>query len=115
MAGFTCGNATIVNPPAIVYMGLFTVAPSAANPAGVEVSGNGYARIAMHTNPIIVSAVVAPLAPWGTIVAHGLFTALTGGSLLMSYNLYGALSPVDITVGNMTWAPPVAIASATPS
>ena len=100
-------------PPATMYIGLFTVAPTDAG-GGTEVSGGGYARVAVgdsltnwagtqgagsttgsaaglgtsgttsNNNPITFPA---PTAAWGSIVAFGIFDALTGGNLLFYASL----------------------------
>lgn len=94
-------NSTFTRP-ANIYVGLFTVAPTDAG-GGTEVSGGSYARQALatgassdwdapsggltaNTDQITFPAATAD---WGTIVAVGLFDALSGGNLLF----HGALSP----------------------
>lgn len=75
---------------ATVYIGLFTTAPTDAG-GGTEVSGNAYARrsIAFDAavngvtqNTSTISFPTATPGNWGTIVAAGIFDALTGGNLL---------------------------------
>lgn len=89
-------------PPATMYIGLFTTAPTADDgTGGTEVSGGSYARVS--TSAADWSAAVAgsagapstktlgagvtktfPTATgnWGTVVAFGLFDASTAGNLL---------------------------------
>tara|TARA_R110000737_G_scaffold140102_1_gene170904 strand:+ start:137 stop:517 length:381 start_codon:yes stop_codon:yes gene_type:complete len=71
-----------------VYLGLFTVAPSDAG--GTEVSGAGYARQATAfdvssggaiTNTASESFTAAG-GTYGTVVAIGIFDAVTAGNLL---------------------------------
>ena len=80
--------------PTTVYLALFTVAPTDAG-GGTEVTGGSYARQAM-TFGAPASGVVSnsgsvtfPLAaaPWGTVVAIGIFDALTLGNLLYYGNM----------------------------
>jgi hypothetical protein len=97
-------------PPATVYVGLFTAAPTDAG-GGTEVSGGSYARVAVtsslanwagtqsagsttastgssgtttNNNAITFPA---PTANWGTVTAFGVFDAATGGNLLVYGNL----------------------------
>ena len=77
--------------PTAWYVSLYTVAPGEGT-SGTEVSGNNYSRTAATfsvtgTAPTTASntaAVEFPTASgsWGTIVAAGIMTASTGGSLL---------------------------------
>ena len=86
---------TALSSPAAVYVGLFTVAPTPST-AGTEVSGGSYARVAatFGAPALGVSTNSAPVAfpmassGWGTVVAVGIFDALSGGNLLY----FGALS-----------------------
>lgn len=94
-----------------IYIGLFTVTPSDAG-GGTEVVGNNYGRATVaatlalwagtqsagsttassgtggttSNNGVVTFAV--PSASWGTVVAFGLFDAISGGNLLF----WGALS-----------------------
>lgn len=79
-----------------VWVGLFTVAPT-DSAAGTEVTGGAYARmpvirtgtgwtaaagaLAATTNVSVVTFPTAT-ASWGTVVAFGIFDALTAGNLL---------------------------------
>jgi hypothetical protein len=86
------------------YLGLFTVAPSDTG-GGTEVSGNSYARVAVTRSLAAMSGTQGvsttdvssgtgglsynnatltfptPSGNWGTVVAAGIFTASTGGTL----------------------------------
>jgi hypothetical protein len=90
---FTRTQAVVA--PSEVWLGLFTVSPGAGGVGGTEVSGGSYARVSV-TNPTIlfgapvngVSTNTADIqfatatAGWGTVVAFGLFDALSGGNVL---------------------------------
>lgn len=80
--------------PATVYAALFTAAPSDSG-GGTEVSGGSYARKDITNNstnfPAAASGAksngtaitfVQAAANWGTVVAMGIFDALTSGNLL---------------------------------
>ena len=86
---------TAYSSPATVYVGLYTVAPTDTG-GGTEVSGYGYARQTVtFAAPVSGTcansgAVTFPQASggdWGTIVAMGIFDALTSGNLLYYGNL----------------------------
>jgi len=90
-----CFRNVVYTPPATVYLALYTVAPTDAA-GGTQVSGGSYAR-----QPISFSAAVSGIGkvsnsasltftnlPAGTIVAAGIFDALTVGNLM----LWGTLS-----------------------
>jgi hypothetical protein len=76
-------------PPATIYVGLFTVAPTIAG-GGTEVSGGGYARqavtFAAPSSSVIQNSNTptwtASGANYGTVVAMGIFDAASGGNLL---------------------------------
>lgn len=86
---------TSYTPPATLYVALYTSAPSDGG-GGTEISGNGYARVAVtnnatnwpaasggqKSNGTAITFSVAT-GSWGTVVAFGLFDASTGGNLLM--------------------------------
>ena len=86
-------NAALRNTPfassPTIYAALFTVAPTASG-GGTEVSGAGYARqtvtFSVPVNGLSSNTadVVFPLAaaPWGTIVAFGIYDQSVGGNLL---------------------------------
>lgn len=94
-------NGGAYTPPATVYIALYTSAPTDAG-GGTEVSGGSYARANITCNTtnfpttttsVIQNAVAQVFAQasagWGTIVAFGIFDALTAGNLLY----WGAISP----------------------
>jgi len=88
--------------PSPLYVALFTTAPSKAG-GGVEVSGSGYARLAVPAtganwsvtgptwfsrNLLKLSFGTATGGAWGLVAAIGIFDAVTGGNLLY----YGTVS-----------------------
>ncbi len=100
--------------PTILAVALFTVTPSDSG-GGTEVSGGSYARIdrppldanwtgASATDGLTDNAAAitfaTPTANWGTVVAFGIFDALTAGNLLV----YGPISPSK-TINNGDPAP----------
>jgi hypothetical protein len=85
--------------PTTVYIALYTAAPTDAG-GGTEVSGGGYARVAVTNNTTNFptasngsksngTTITFPTATadWGTIVAVGIFDASTAGNLLFWANL----------------------------
>jgi len=87
------GNAAY-SAPATVYIALYTAAPTDAG-GGTEVSGGSYARAAVTNNATNFPAAsggakangteiafATATADWGTVVAFGIFDALTVGNLL---------------------------------
>ena len=88
------GNA--YTAPSTLYVALYTVAPTDTG-GGTEVSGGGYVRKTATfnvsgTNPTTASnasAVEYPTATanYGTVVAVGIFDALSSGNLLAYANL----------------------------
>lgn len=79
--------------PSTYYLAAFTVAPNDAG-GGTEVSASGYARLAVTNNSTNFPSASAgvksngvayewpeAVANWGTVVAIGVFDALTGGNL----------------------------------
>lgn len=93
-------GATTFTPPSIVYVALFTAAPSDSG-GGTEVTtsgGTGYSRVsvannttnwpnASGTSPTSKSngttfTFPTATADWGTIVAMAIFDASTGGNML---------------------------------
>lgn len=80
--------------PTQPYVALYTVAPDDTG-GGTEVSGGAYARQPVtFTAPTPDSCsnstdVTFPIATgdWGTVVAFGIFDAVTGGNLLYYANL----------------------------
>lgn len=93
--------------PTTLYIGLFTVTPSDAG-GGTEVSGGAYARAAVTNNTTnwpnasggsksngAVISFAQATASWGTIVAFGIFDAVTAGNLLY----WGAITP-NVAIAN---------------
>lgn len=84
-------------PPPVIYAALFTTAPTKSS-AGVEVDGDGYARIPVvfgdyfegFTKNTTELEFPRALEDWGEIAAVGLFNSVTGGELL-----YFVEIPVD--------------------
>lgn len=98
-------RGTAFPAPAGLYIALFTVIPSAdAGTGGTEVSGGSYARQSVARNTTEwkdpstatqgmtenVNAITFPTASagWGTVVAVGLYDAVSAGNLLY----FGALT-----------------------
>lgn len=92
---------TTYTSPAHVYLALFTVAPTASG-GGTEVSGGSYARQQIDGGAAAFSApasgvssnagtiaFAAATTAEGTVVAWGIFDALTGGNLLYFGDLVG--------------------------
>lgn len=97
--------------PATLYVGLLTAGPSDAG-GGTEVSGNGYARVAVtsslanwagtqaaastavssgtggQTSNNAAITFATPSATWGTVSHFGIYDAASGGNLLF----WGALT-----------------------
>ena len=100
--------------PTGMHLALFTAAPTEAG-GGTEVTGGGYARKAIAfaagaagANSTAVSF-VATGAPFGTIVAWGLFDAATLGNLLIYFPIplanqreYLDGDTVDVPIGALT-------------
>jgi len=88
-------GATVYTAPATVYLALYSVTPGDAG-GGTELSGNGYARVAVTNNatnwPAAAAgaksngaAVVFPTATpsnWTAAVAFGILDNSSGGNLL---------------------------------
>jgi len=103
-------DATAVAKPATVYVALYTAATTDVSASGTEVTGAGYARVAVTNNAtnwagptdndgtVTNGAAItfgAPTANWGDIGWVAIKTASTGGETLF----HGALSAVK-TVNN---------------
>lgn len=114
-------------PPANIYIALLTSAANDADGSGVEVSGGGYARVAVPTSLAAWAGTQAagstvastgtsgttsnnasisfatPTAGWGNVVAFEAYDALTGGNPLF----YGTLSVAKtINIGDsVSFAP----------
>lgn len=94
--------------PSTLYLALYTVAPTDTG-GGTEVSGGSYARqtVAFTVSGDTASnnaAVEWPTATgtWGTVVAIGVFDALTSGNLLAYGNL---TSPKTVASGDVFRVP----------
>jgi hypothetical protein len=116
----TTGQATTIlsTTPLTPFLALFTAAPSDST-AGTEVSGGSYARIACSgatkwnvpaagsvTNNAVLTFPTAT-ADWTTVVAFGLMTTVTGGSLMMWGTLttnkpVGSGDTASFAVGQLT-------------
>ena len=112
--------------PASFWVALYTAAPTDAG-GGTEVTGNGYARVAVArslatwagtqnpgttgistgisgvTSNNIVITFPTPTGTWGTVTHFGLLDAVTGGNLI----LHGALNVAQIinTGNTVSFAP----------
>jgi len=90
-------GTTFPASPVTVYMALFTVQPTNAGTGGTEVTGGSYVRLAITSasawsalsgaTPTSISnsgafTFVTATANWGTVVAAGLYDAVTSGNLL---------------------------------
>lgn len=98
-------RATSYTPPATLYVGLLTAAPS-DSAAGTEVSGGSYARVAVTSGTTAwnntqgnttgastgsdgtsenAAAITfpAPTANWGVVTHFGIYDAASGGNLLI--------------------------------
>ena len=99
---------TSYTPPAAVYLGLYTSAPSDAG-GGTEVSGAGYARQAItfgaaNSGAISNTAAVQFTASggnYGTVTHVGIFDAATAGNLLA----WKAITSVTVNNGSILTFP----------
>jgi len=83
-------KTTAFTVPAVIYVALFTTAPTDAG-GGTEVSGGAYGRVVCNTwdaasggaieNTATVTFTAATSA-WGTVVAAAAYDATTAGNLL---------------------------------
>lgn len=86
-------TASAVTRPTTWYLALYTVAPTDTG-GGTECSGTSYARQSftmsvsgnLATNTANIEYPTAG-GSWGTLVAVGVFTAVTGGTLIAYGNL----------------------------
>ena len=118
-------GGTGYTPPATLYCALFNVIPSAAGTGGTEVSGGGYARVAVTNNttnfptPSVQQTANATIidfgaptgAGWGSIVAGGWYDAPTGGNLLYA----GPFSPTRVGTAGLNFFIPIGGAVSTES
>ena len=94
MLDWLLGN-TAYTVPGTLYVGLFTSAPTPST-SGTEVAGGSYARVAVTNNTTnfpnasnktksngTAITFAQATALWGTVVAVGIFDAVSGGNLLL--------------------------------
>lgn len=89
-------------PPAAVYLGLYTAAPTDAG-GGTQVTGGAYARQAITfgaasggtISNTSAASFTASGGSFGAVVAVGVFDALTSGNMLM----WKAISSVTVASG----------------
>ena len=129
--GITGATAAAGTGPATTYLALLTAAPTDTG-GGIEVAGGSYARVAIASSlanwagtqgaaSTVASSGVsgttsnngaitfpAPTAAWGSVVAIGIYDAVTGGNLL----IYATLT-IAKTVNNGDPAPSFAAATLT--
>lgn len=97
-------RGTVYSKPTVLAVGLLTAAPTEAG-GGTEVSGGSYARVALNpsntnwtatqggtsgastgtsgaTSNASAITFAGPTANWGTVVAHALYDATTGGNMI---------------------------------
>lgn len=112
---YIVGKTAMPAIPSPAYIALFTAVGTDAGTGFTEVSGGSYARQSLAasfaapsgTSPttIVSNAAISfptPTANWGTVIAFGIYDALTNGNLLFwDY------------MGNYAWNP-VTISSASP-
>lgn len=86
---------TTYTAPSILYVGLFNTNPTELSPAGIEVSGTNYIRVAVNnnstnwpaasngikTNPNEIEFSVGA-GGWSVLTGYGIFDAFSGGNLL---------------------------------
>lgn len=109
------GNAVSAISP---YVGLFTTAPTNDADSGVEVSGNNYSRqtvtfgapesdvnnVRKISNTNTITFGPATPSGWGLVVAFGIYTAATAGTLvywgdLSSQKTIGANDSAQFSIG----------------
>lgn len=97
--------------PSALYIALFTTLPSEDGTGGVEIVGNGYARVGIvsadsnWTPPnagdgkfsnAIATAFPLPTADWGTVNGYGIYDASSAGNMWF----YAPLTtPKNVTTG----------------
>ena len=112
-------NQTNITAPTAIYVGLHTADPTDAG-SGVEVSGNGYARVAITdkfgtasgtggslSSNADITGFTASGGNWGTISHIGIWDASTSGNLLFHTALDSSATVNDgdsfqISSGNLT-------------
>ena len=112
-------NQSNITAPTAIYLGLHTASP-ADDASGTEVSGNGYARVAITTKFSAASGTGGSLSSnaditgfaasggnWGTVSHVGIWDASTSGNLLFHTALDSSAAVNDgdsyqISSGNLT-------------
>ena len=112
-------NQSNITAPTAIYLGLHTASP-ADDASGTEVSGNGYARVAITTKFDAASGTGGSLSSnaditgfaasggsWGTVSHVGIWDASTSGNLLFHTALDSSAAVNDgdsyqISSGNLT-------------
>jgi len=106
MFGGVTSSPPVLPPAATQFIALFTMAPGDDGTGGTEVTAMGYSRLLVpNTSATWKPAALVTVAPgnnlgtktnatafvfpsattnWGTIVAAGVFTAITGGTMIAS-------------------------------
>ena len=112
-------NQTNITAPTAIYVGLHTADPTDAG-TGTEVSGNGYARVAITdkfgtasgtggslSSNADITGFTASGGNWGTVSHIGIYDASTSGNLLFHTALDSSATVNDgdsfqISSGNLT-------------
>ena len=112
-------NQTNITAPTAIYVGLHTANPTDAG-TGTEVSGNGYARVAITdkfgtasgtggslSSNADITGFTASGGNWGTVSHIGIWDASTAGNLLFHTALDSSAAVNDgdsfqISSGNLT-------------
>ena len=112
-------NQTNITAPTAIYVGLHTADPTDAG-SGAEVSGNGYARVAITdkfgtasgtggsvSSNADITGFTASGGNWGTVSHIGIYDASTAGNLLFHTALDSSATVNDgdsfqISSGNLT-------------
>lgn len=109
-------GGTVFTAPSTLYCALFTVAPTPAG-GGTEVTGGGYARVAVAnttgnfsaptsqqtSNLAIINFGTPTGAGWGTIVAGAWFDAATAGNMLYT----GPFNPSRVGTAGLQFFIPI--------
>lgn len=96
-----CFGGQALTLPATVFFGLFLSMPDDSGATGNEVTGNGYARVAIANttvsfanattsagfvtskwNSVAITFAADVTADWGQVIGLGVFDALTSGNML---------------------------------
>ena len=112
-------NQTNITAPTAIYVGLHTADPTDAG-TGAEVSGNGYARVAITdkfgtasgtggsvSSNADITGFTASGGNWGSVTHIGIYDASTSGNLLFHTALDSSATVNDgdsfqISSGNLT-------------